>query len=369
MNEKDAVCTAFHSIEKTKERTMKNIGLWKRPFSIPGYVILAVLLSLCSQVALHAESVFLKDGKIVDGTIVQESDAKITLEDVNNIKKEYQRKDIIRILFHGDFKDKRFMTKMDGTVLQVHVVDENRTSYTYRLVLDSAEEVTISKDDVDSISKRKIPPSAADKPADGKKEEGSTVFTSASLLRISADFSAGSQAGGSAESMAPIKGITADVIFFRTRNESGNGFDFLVRGGAGLYDVTKPSKIGYPTPAGYTLSDSSSMTQLSAGIGGRYIYGGMLLGFLCQGYVMGYYQYSSVDLYLDYESPAASDGGYEYNYTSHGFVGGVGLEIAVFKYMGLFVEYTNGYSPAFAKKTSIESGTVRAGLTLRTPLL
>lgn len=116
--------------------------------------VLVALLSLSG--ILHAESLFLKDGSIIEGSLVNESDESITLKLSGGKKKIYQRKDILRVLFHTDYKEIKYLTKTDGTQLEVYIVDEDKTSYTYRLDLTSPREKKILKDNVNGIMKQKI---------------------------------------------------------------------------------------------------------------------------------------------------------------------------------------------------------------------
>jgi hypothetical protein len=115
-----------------------------------------VIAFVIISVQLSAESVFLKDGSIFEGSVQKEVNKKIVLKLSNGTQKEFDKSSIIRVLYHDTYKDRRRLTKMDGSVMDVFIVDEEKDSYTYRIDLSSPKEIKIAKADVDSISKRKI---------------------------------------------------------------------------------------------------------------------------------------------------------------------------------------------------------------------
>jgi hypothetical protein len=106
--------------------------------------------------AAMAEAVFFKDGAIIEGSILNENAKALNFKMIDGTKKEIPRKDILRIAYHDGYKEKRHLSMMDGKEMDVYVVDEDKTSYTFRLTLNSAAETRVSKDDVDGISKRKV---------------------------------------------------------------------------------------------------------------------------------------------------------------------------------------------------------------------
>ena len=112
--------------------------------------------------------------------------------------------------------------------------------------------------------------------------------------------------------------------------------------------------------------------ELSAGCGLRYIYGWYIGGMLLQGYTLGYYQYSNIKngFYYDHPStPGQNDDYRGISYKSHGFAGGIGMEVALFSYFGVFCEYTNGYNKTFPAGKNAEAAVFRFGVTLRTSYL
>jgi len=336
----------------------------------------AILLLLFSLSGLSfGESVFLKDGNILEGKISKENDKKITITLSTDEVKEIDRKDIIRTVYHSNYKDKRYLTKMDGTVIEVYIVDEDKTGYIYRLKLDSADEVRIAKDDVDGISKRKVTiPVAREETREEK------LVTRAPRIRF------GLTMAGPIDpvtdyvknNIGPYNGALLDLFLYRMRDANGNGFDLFARCVANDYDTRNNFDLGlgYETPppgTDYTW-DYTEIAQIGFGGGIRYNRGIYLAGFLWQGYLMAYYQYSIIDVEASYNYTNGVPGPgceVEYNYRSHGIVGGAGIELGIFTNLGIFGEYTYGYSkvPFPAGDKNFEGDSIRFGVSIRTSYL
>jgi hypothetical protein len=332
--------------------------------------IVSVFVLLILPCTVFAESVFMKDGSIIEGKVIRDSDRAVLVKLADGSDKEIPRKDILRIIFDEEYKNKRYIYKMDGTSLEAFIVEEDKSGYTLRTDLDSAYEFKILKKDVDSISRRKVvSPAPQVKKAEPSREEN--IRSSATRMRLGF----GRPTPNQLQSMnAEAVAINLDAFWFRTRNADGNGFDFLTRfnlkghSNPQIDGVYVKSKFGIDTASGWQ-SDGGALLQFGFGAGARYIQGFYLGGAFWQGYLMAYYQYSLVDLKLTgsvFPDPNSSTTHHYVN--SNGIVGGVGLEIALFTNFGLFTEYTYGYSPAFSTNVNIEGGLLRFGVTLRTSL-
>lgn len=130
--------------------------------------IVSIFLIIITS-SLFGESVLFNDGSIVEGKIVKDTDDSISLKG-KAFDAVIKRKDIIRTVYHSSFKEKKFITTTDGSIHEVYIVDEDRTCYTCREKLDSNREIKILKEDVDTISKRRIV--AANSANDGKNQSG-----------------------------------------------------------------------------------------------------------------------------------------------------------------------------------------------------
>ncbi|MBN2402155.1 MAG: fibronectin type III domain-containing protein [Spirochaetes bacterium] len=96
---------------------------------------------------IYAEYIFLKDGKIIQGTIIRD-EANMIAARVGKETRKFRRSEIIRILYTDLNMGKVYIQKRDGTSIIVHIVDEDRTSYVCRKELYSPEEFTLKRSDV-----------------------------------------------------------------------------------------------------------------------------------------------------------------------------------------------------------------------------
>jgi len=106
----------------------------------------------------------------------------------------------------------------------------------------------------------------------------------------------------------------------------------------------------------------SRLDILSLDLGMRYTIGRFFFSTLWQIYVLAAPRAVSCAEY------ATDDEGRNVgkNYYAIGAVGGAGLEISVFSFTGLFIEYNYGYTPVGEDKKNIEGHQIFAGLTYRT---
>ncbi len=113
---------------------------------------------------LHSESVFIKNGAIYEGRISGGDDQRIKLFLTSGGNMEIERKDILRVLVHTRYRDRIYLTRRDGVTIEGYIVNEDNESYTLRSSLDSAEEIRIPRNNVETISikranERLLPPS------------------------------------------------------------------------------------------------------------------------------------------------------------------------------------------------------------------
>jgi hypothetical protein len=322
-------------------------GLMKSGMVCALSLIACAAVIFLSGTAAHAEAVFLKNGSIVEGKILRETGAAIELQTVSGPARTIKSGDILRTLYDDAYKELRFVSKKDGSSFKAYLVDEDRDSYTFRPDLLTPAETKILKKDILGVSKK-------------KEETAEDKITSrASLVRAAANL----DMSGRAKNM--FSGGLLDLMLYRARNTDGNGADFFIRGQYNAYKQKHPESLGLVIPP---AGCSSDLKQGSFGAGFRGIYGTTFLGCQFQGYALGYYQFTVVSADIAYNNGGSSITKSS-TYSSHGIVGGAGLEISPLPYFGAFVEYTLGYSPAFPKDYNLESGTIRVGLTVRTGYL
>jgi len=117
--------------------------------------ILLTLFFLTSQ--LFAEFIFLKDGKIIEGEIVKESDKEISLKEKESGKAvQIPRKNIMRVSYGELDKEKVYVYKNDGSIYEGFQVDENKFAYTFRKDLYKPAEIQIPKKKIKTISKERV---------------------------------------------------------------------------------------------------------------------------------------------------------------------------------------------------------------------
>lgn len=327
-------------------------------------MIFSAVFILIVTGSAYAESLFLKDGSITEGSVVTETDKSVKFKFADGKLKEIPRIDILRVLHHTDYNQKRYIYKTDTSLVEAFIVDEDKLTYTYRIDLNSPNEFKMLKNEIETISKKKLEFASDKKEKVMTREENLT--TRAPRIRIGAMFRG--PLDSTKNYAEALEAVLADIFIYRHRNAQGNGIDVLMRGTYVYQNIADYSYLGYSIPSGYTVEDSE-IQHIGMGAGLRYIHGWYAGGLLWQGYALAYYQYSqtSVDIYS--KSSPTNGVGTDDKFYSHGVVGGIGLEIGLFSYFGIFGEYTNGYSKGFPAGRNTEVGCFRLGVTLRTSYL
>ncbi|MBN1498512.1 MAG: fibronectin type III domain-containing protein [Spirochaetes bacterium] len=111
-------------------------------------ILLAALVFILLSTPLFAEFVFLTNGAIIEGKIIKDGDDTITIRTNDRKTVEIRRNTIMRILYTDLYMGKIFVNKIDGTVLEVYMVDENKDTFTFRKDLFKPEEFTLRRDEV-----------------------------------------------------------------------------------------------------------------------------------------------------------------------------------------------------------------------------
>lgn len=341
-------------------------------------------------ISANAESIFLKDGSIIDGTIISETDKAVKLKTADDKLHEIPRKDVLRILHHTDYTLKKYIYKTDNSLVEAFIVDEDKVAYTCRVVLNSAAEFKILKSEIETISKKKIGFEPEKKEAaPSRRKEDITARAPRVRVAMGSNLSRPDVYNDLPDdymvtSLTSIMNL--DVFIYRKRNIKANGIDFFVRGshlwvendlnktGINYFSVSDVNDYFGDIIPGAAAVAQIGCGQFGLGTGIRYAHGFYLAGILWQGYAMGYYQYSILDIWILANRPTADPLIFEpfdktFDYTSHGIVGGAGIDIALFSYFGVFAEFTAGYSPAFKTRRNIEQQIIRWGVSWRTSYL
>lgn len=112
------------------------------------YAVPVCLMAFLLTESLLAETVFLKDGSIIEGRIISDSASTVTVRDKENKTRSVPRGDIMRILYTELYMGKVYVQKIDGKNVIAYQVDEDRDTYTFRKELFNPEEFTLRRDQV-----------------------------------------------------------------------------------------------------------------------------------------------------------------------------------------------------------------------------
>jgi hypothetical protein len=106
---------------------------------------------------LHAEILFLKDGSVLYGTIIKETDTHITFTiKKKKVEKSYKRKDVLRVRYDDTELKTKFIYKKDGTFIKGFIVDEDAEKILIRENLYKMKEIPIQRMQISSISDKKL---------------------------------------------------------------------------------------------------------------------------------------------------------------------------------------------------------------------
>ena len=112
------------------------------------------LLILFAVLPLKAEYLFLKDGPVIKGKILNEAGDVITLQDEENKIAAYPRYKIMRISYSELALGKVYVQMKNGENFRGYVVDEDRDVYIFRYIIDKPEEFTVKRSDLLFIAAR-----------------------------------------------------------------------------------------------------------------------------------------------------------------------------------------------------------------------
>lgn len=107
-----------------------------------------LIVSMVFVSTLNAESVFLKDGSIVEGSIISDSASFIKIKDKENKLRQVSRNDILRVRYTKLKMGKIYIQKRDGEGIVAFIVDEDQDSYTFRKDLLKPEEFVLNRGDI-----------------------------------------------------------------------------------------------------------------------------------------------------------------------------------------------------------------------------
>lgn len=137
----------------------------------------ALVMFATATSPLFAESVFLKDGSIVEGAVTAETATTLTITTSNRLKTEIPRTEILRVLTDNDYKKPSTIRKKDGSEITGHVVEERTDAFVVRMTLSSPNELSISKQDIREF--------VGKQPTVTLKSKGPRIYTPKEAAQIS----------------------------------------------------------------------------------------------------------------------------------------------------------------------------------------
>ena len=117
--------------------------------------ILIAVIVLFVTLPLSAEYLFLNDGSIIKGRIIAETPGRITFRSDEDKKvTRYPRADVMRVLYTEINMGRVYVQLRTGEVHRVFMVDEDRTTYTFRKKLYEPEEFKVKRENVLFMAER-----------------------------------------------------------------------------------------------------------------------------------------------------------------------------------------------------------------------
>lgn len=120
-------------------------------------LFLPVLLFLFIAASLQAEIIYLKDGQVLNGAIINEDAAAITVKTRYETKR-IARSAIKRILFGEREMEKQFILMKNGDLVEGYLVDQDAKKVIIRSKKTSTRERILYKSDISQMSREKIHP-------------------------------------------------------------------------------------------------------------------------------------------------------------------------------------------------------------------
>lgn len=117
--------------------------------------LMLFLFFLISSTAVFGESIFLKDGSIIKGKVAKETDKSMIVK-TDKEEKVLSRDQVLRVLYIDDYEKLSYVFLKDNSIIECYIVEESRNRFLCRKKLNSAEEISINKEDIRFISKEKV---------------------------------------------------------------------------------------------------------------------------------------------------------------------------------------------------------------------
>ena len=117
-------------------------------------IIYTIIIFFISAMPLMAEFLFLKDGSIIKGTIINETAQGITFRNEQNNVTMYPHNNIMRVLYTELNMGKIYVQMKTGKNFRGYMVDEDQKSYTFRNEIYNPQEFVVKRSDVLFMAER-----------------------------------------------------------------------------------------------------------------------------------------------------------------------------------------------------------------------
>ncbi len=103
---------------------------------------------------LNAENLFLKDGSIIKGKVVNETATEVLFSDEQKKVTSYPRKNVLRIIYGNLKLGKKYIQRVEGESLTAFLVDEDSDVYIFRKDLHKPDELTLNRNEVHFMTEK-----------------------------------------------------------------------------------------------------------------------------------------------------------------------------------------------------------------------
>lgn len=313
-------------------------------------------------------SVFIKDGSILEGKIISDKGNVVKINLLSGKQMDIKRGDIIRILNTEEHKQKQYIYKTDGKVIQAFIVDEDSTSYTYRKDYDSPDEVKVLKSDINTVAKKKI---------EKVMTRRESMISRSSRWRLGLGISPVNDDLSdyyTNDTMLPpfMQSAVIDIFPYRWRYNDTDGVDAMFRINVKLRKLNDISKLQYALITGErpsvfdSFEKNNYMVNLGWSLGARYITGFYYYGILWQPYA--YLAWQSFFSHEDFNLVNEGGNG-KFTLSLFGVSAGAGVEAGFTDSISLFGEMNYGYCPGdlkIGKDRNIDGLNFLYGVSFRT---
>ena len=118
-------------------------------------VMFAAVFLMAAAGNVSAEHVFIKDGGIIEGKVIEDTRKAVTVATKDGQRKSIPRENIIRILYSDEFLTKSVVQLTDGQIFEGFIVGETRQNITLRTRLTDPAEQVITKDQIAFTEKKR----------------------------------------------------------------------------------------------------------------------------------------------------------------------------------------------------------------------